>query len=274
MQKKDKMYKEGDLVRIRTNKCNVHLMEMFGHCEFNPDVITADEYIALITAVIRNGQCYSVTIFAPHGECYYVIENNEIIGPANIDDLPESKRDKANWKNPIDDISFTASKEMYEGLSSNTKRLSLALAAVGNLNPEGIIRVVEMSPSQSFLREAIYGDIDKAWESCNNLSKERRAELEKRKGILMKWFDSLQFEEHYEYHIGVDELCCKAYEDPDNMEYYIVAVNEEGSKAYVMKTRADQNLFFNYLGPDFKNMHLETHHFCNECKTDSQDNDN
>lgn len=60
MQESKKTYKEGDLVKIRTNKCNVHLMEMFGHCEFYPDEITADEYIALITAVIGNEQCYSV----------------------------------------------------------------------------------------------------------------------------------------------------------------------------------------------------------------------
>lgn len=95
MQESKKTYKEGDLVKICTNKCNVHLMEMFGHCEFNPDEITADEYIALITAVIGNEQCYSVTIFTGYGECYHVIDNEEIIGPASIDELPEDKRDKA-----------------------------------------------------------------------------------------------------------------------------------------------------------------------------------
>lgn len=85
MQESKKTYKEGDLVKIRTNQCNVHLMEMFGHGEFNPDEITADEYTALITAVIGNEQCYSVTIFTGYGECYHVIDNEEIIGPASID---------------------------------------------------------------------------------------------------------------------------------------------------------------------------------------------
>ena len=179
MQESKKTYKEGDLVKIRTNKCNVHLMEMFGHCEFYPDEITADEYIALITAVIGNEQCYSVTIFTGYGECYHVIDNEEIIGPASIDELPEDKRDKTIWENPIDEIMFESELYTDNSLKPNTRRISLAVAAVSNLHPEGTIRVVEMSPSQSFLREAIYKDMDNTLAKSNNLSDERRVELKK-----------------------------------------------------------------------------------------------
>ena len=52
MNENNMIYKEGDLVKVTTNKCNIHLMEMFGHCQFNPDEITHGEYIALITTVI------------------------------------------------------------------------------------------------------------------------------------------------------------------------------------------------------------------------------
>ena len=186
MQESKKTYKEGDLVKICTNKRNVHLMEMFGHCEFNPDEITANEYTALITAVIGKGRCYSVTIFTGHGECYYVIDNEEIIGPASIDELPENKRDKAIEKKPIDEIMFESEIYTDNGLKPNTTRISLAVAAVCNLHPEGTIRVVEMSPSQSFLREAIYKEVDKALAKSNNLSDERRVELEKSKENLLK----------------------------------------------------------------------------------------
>ena len=186
MQESKKTYKEGDLVKIRTNKCNVHLMEMFGHCEFYPDEITADEYIALITAVIGNEQCYSVTIFTGYGECYHVIDNEEIIGPASIDELPEDKRDKTIWENPIDEIMFESELYTDNSLKPNTRRISLAVAAVSNLHPEGTIRVVEMSPSQSFLREAIYKDMDNTLAKSNNLSDERRGELKKSQKNLLK----------------------------------------------------------------------------------------
>lgn len=265
VQKRNRLYKEGDLVKIRTNKCNVHLMEMFGHCQFNPDEITCSEYIALITAVIENGGKYSVTIFAPHGECYYVINDEEIIGPASIDELPEEKRAKAIWKNPIDEIMFESELYSDNGLKPNTRRISLAVAAVSNLHPEVTIRVVEMSPSQSFLREAIYKDVDNTLAKSDNLSDERRAELDKSKENLLKWFDKLHFEEHYEYHIGVDESNCKAYEEPETLSYYMVAVNFAGTKAFVMKDRSDQSLFFDYLGPDFKNIFFEASHFKSEC---------
>ena len=265
MQESKKTYKEGDLVKICTNKCNVHLMEMFGHCEFNPDEITADEYIALITAVIGNEQCYSVTIFTGYGECYHIIDDEEIIGPASIDELPEDKRDKAIWKNPINEIMFESELYSDNGLKPNTRRISLAVAAVSNLHPEGTIRVVEMSPSQSFLREAIYKDMDNTLAKCNNLSDERRVELKKSQKNLLKWFDTLRFEEHYEYHIGLDELNCKVYKEPATISYYIVAVNSAGTKAFVMKDRSDQSLFFDYLGPDFKNIFFEAEHFKSEC---------
>ena len=157
--------------------------------------------------------------------------------------------------------------ELYtnSGLKPKTIRISLAVVAVSNLHPEGTIRVVEMSPSQSFLRKAIYKDVDNALAKSNNLSDERRVELEKSKENLMKWFDTLCFEEHYEYHIGVDESNCEVYEEPESISYYMVAVNSAGTKAFVMKDRSDQSLFFDYLGPDFKNIFLEASHFKREC---------
>ena len=55
-----------------------------------------------------------------------------------------------------------------------------------------------MTPSQSFLREAIYKDLDNALAKSKNLSDERRVELKKSQKNLLKWFDTLRFEEHYE----------------------------------------------------------------------------
>ena len=78
-------------------------------------------------------------------------------------------------------------------------------------------------------------------------------------------FDTLRFKEHYEYHIGVDESNGKVYEEPETISYLMVAVNPAGTKAFVMKDRNDQSLFFDYLGPDFKNIFFEADHFKSEC---------
>ena len=149
-------------------------------------------------------------------------------------------------------------------LSLDTKRISLAVAAVNHLHSEGKIRVVEMSPNQSFIRAAIYKSLDVAL-AQSNLSGEHQKELEEREERLIHWANALHFEEHYEYHIGVDKPDREAYEEPDCMAYYIVAVNEESTKAFVMETRDEQNDFFNYLGPDFKNLYMEAKIFRNEC---------
>ena len=169
------------------------------------------------------------------------------------------------YEQMIDEIMFESELYTDSTLKPNTRRISLAVAAVSNLHPEGTIRVVEMSPSQSFLREAIYKDVDNTLAKSNNLSEERRAELERSKKNLLKWFDTLRFEEHYEYHIGVDESNCEVYEEPETISYYMVAVNFAGTKAFVMKDRNDQSLFFDYLGSDFKNIFLEADHFKSEC---------
>ena len=264
MQEKNKVYKEGELVKVLTNKCNVHLMEMFGHSQFNPDEIGADEYVAQIRAVIGKGLFYAVTVFDTF-DFYIRIDPDEIIGPADIDDLPEDKRDKVKWKNPVRDILYEPSEEnIQKGLSGNTKRITLAISAVEGLHPGGTIRVVEISPNQSFLREAIYNELDDTLNS-SCLSPEHRKELEEKKSSLLKWCDTLHFEEHYEYHIGVDESNSRAYDNPE-LVYYIVAVNEDGSKAYVMHTRDDQTLFFKHLGPDFQNMYMEVNYFKDSIK--------
>lgn len=266
MNKGNKTYKEGDLVKIRTNKCNVHLMEMFGHCQFNPDEISHSEYIALITAVIENGAYYSVTIFAPHGECYHVIDEEEVLGPSSVDDLPKEKREISRWRSPIEKISYNVlGQDLLSGLSLNTKRMTLAIAAVNHLHSEGKIRVVKMAPSQSFLRAAINKNLDVAL-AQSNLSGKRQKELEEKKEQLAQWANSLHFEEHYEYHIGVDKSDREAYEEPNGLVYYIVAVNEDATKAFVMGTRDEQNDFFNYMGPDFKNLYIEANIFRNDCK--------
>lgn len=266
MNKGNKTYKEGDLVKIRTNKCNVHLMEMFGHCQFIPDEISYSEYIALITAVIENGAYYSVTIFAPHGECYHVIKEEEIWGPSSVNDLPKEKREMSKWRSPIERISYnTFEQDLLSGLSLNTKRMTLAIAAVNHLHSKGKIRVVELAPSQSFLREAINKNLDVAL-AQSNLSAKRQKELEERKEQLARWANSLHFEEHYEYHIGVDKSDREAYEEPNGLEYYTIAVNEDATKAFVMGTKDEQNDFFNYMGPDFKNLYIEANIFCNNCK--------
>ena len=265
MKENNKVYKEGDIVKIRTNKCNVHLMEMFGHCKFHPDEISSDDYVALITAVIGNGVHYSVTIFTPYGECYHVIDNDEILEPSDVDELPEDKRELAQWKNPVEEISYTASGQaMPSGLSPDVKRLSLAVAAVNQLHPEGKIRVVELSPRQSFLRAAIYKGIDDALAQAN-LSSERQKELEERKKLFVRWANTLHFEEHYQYHVVIDKSNREPYEEPDDMAYFIVAVNEAANKAFVMGTGDDQDLFFDYMGPDFKELYMEANFFRDKC---------
>ena len=151
---------------------------------------------------------------------------------------------------------------MYDGLSPNSKRLLLAIAAVNEKHPDGVIRVVEMAQSQAFLRVAIKDKVDQALEECGKISVKRRKALEEKKDLMEHWVESLRFEEHYEYHVGVNSLG----EDSGVMMYYMVAVNKEGTRAFVMKTREEQDLFFKYLGPDFQNMYMETKFFIDECR--------
>ena len=55
-------YKKNDIVKIITNQPGVHVMEMFGHCEFNPDEIEPREYIASVKSVIADWKAYVVSI--------------------------------------------------------------------------------------------------------------------------------------------------------------------------------------------------------------------
>ena len=58
-------YKKNDIIRFMTNQPRVHALEMFGHCEFNPDEIEKEEYIGRIKSVVADGASYVVGCISP-----------------------------------------------------------------------------------------------------------------------------------------------------------------------------------------------------------------
>ena len=73
-------YKKNDIVKIITNQPGVHVMEMFGHCEFNPEEIEPSEYIARVKSVIADGKAYVVSVISDWGGHVCILNPEEITG--------------------------------------------------------------------------------------------------------------------------------------------------------------------------------------------------
>ena len=73
-------YKKNDIIRFMTNQPGVHALEMFGHCEFNPDEIEKEEYIGRIKSVVANGASYVVSTISPRSSSICIADAEEVLG--------------------------------------------------------------------------------------------------------------------------------------------------------------------------------------------------
>lgn len=89
-------YKKNDIVHFKSNQPNVHLMEMFGHCRFNPKSIKKTEFISCIKSAIGDKVhgigCYMITTLAPVKGFLCIEIERAIIAKVEESDLTDEQR--------------------------------------------------------------------------------------------------------------------------------------------------------------------------------------
>ncbi len=61
----NEILRKNDVIRFMTRDPQVHLIEMFGHCEFNPEEIGREEYVGRIKSVIGDGESFLMSTLSP-----------------------------------------------------------------------------------------------------------------------------------------------------------------------------------------------------------------
>ena len=87
-------YKKNDILLFKTNQPQSHLMEMFGHCEYDPDEIEEEEYIGYVESVLseEDGMYQMCTIHPMEGFLCLAM-NSDIIRKVDKNELTELGED-------------------------------------------------------------------------------------------------------------------------------------------------------------------------------------
>lgn len=282
-------YKKNDIVKIITNQPGVHLMEMFGHCKFNPDEIEPSEYIARVKSVIADGKAYVVAVISDWGGHICIMNPDEITGQLEESDLTQEQRDKYHERCHLDAPNVYDNNPSWldDGLSIDQKCEAVARKAIYELFPDAKIRSVE--PDEGFFLENYIKDMDDCLEQFGEgKSKRKLAKLRKKRDELESWFRKMRFKEYYAVSVGVEQpasaediererwaydALCKHVGSPEQpfvepktvTTFWLVAIDLHFEEVSIMRNGEERNHFFLSLGAEHDNLYHAKIDFAYEC---------
>lgn len=282
-------YKKNDIVKIITNQPGVHLMEMFGHCKFNPDEIETSEYIARVKSVIADGKAYVVAVISDGGGHICILNPDEIIGQLEESDLTQEQRDKYHERCHLDapNVYDNDPSWLDDSLSIDQKCEAVARKAIYELFPDAKIRSVE--PDEGFFLENYIKDLDDCLEQFGaGKSKRKLTKLRKKRDELESWFRKMRFKEYYAVSVGVEQpasaddiererwaydALCKHVGNPDKpfvapktvTTFWLVAIDLHFEEVSIMRNGEERNHFFLSLGAEHDNLYHAKIDFAYEC---------
>ncbi len=252
-------YKKNDIVKIITNQPGVHLMEMFGHCEFNPDEIEPSEYIARVKSVIADGKAYVVSVISDWGGHICILNPGEIIEQLEESDLTPEQREKYHERCHLDapNVYDNAPSWLDDSLSIDEKCEAVARKAMSELFPDAKIRSVESD--EGFFLENYIKDLDDCMERFGaGKSKRKLAGLRKKRDQLKSWFRKMRFKEYYAVRVGVEQ--------PASAEdFWLVAIDLHFEEVSIMRNGEERSHFFLSLGVEHDNLYHAKVDFAYEC---------
>jgi len=261
-QTKHMTYKKNDIVRIITNQPDVHLMEMFGHCDFKPEEITPKEYIARVKSVIADGKAYIVSVISYWGSVC-ILNPDEIIGQLKESELTEEQRMQYHERTHLDapNVYDNDPSWLDKSLSVEEKCKAVARKAMAELFPEEKITEIEMYEG-FFLRNYI-NDLNRCMEQAGNgKNKEELARLRTKRDKLESWFKKMRFKEYYAVKVGVTTPL-KASETVTT--FWLIAIDLNFEEVSIMRDSTERTHFYLSLGAEHDNLYHAKMDFAREC---------
>ena len=282
-------YKKNDIVRIITNQPGVHVMEMFGHCDFNPEKIEPGEYIARVKSVIADGKAYVVAVISDWGGHICILNPDEITGQLEESDLTQEQGKKYHERCHLDAPNvYDNDPSWLDGsLSVDEKCEAVAGKAIAELFPDAKVRSVE--PDEGFFLDNYIKDLDDCLEQFGGgMGKRKLAKLRKKRDELEIWFRKMRFKEYYAVRVGVEQpalaediererwaydALCKHVGNPDQpfvepetvTTFWLVAIDLHFEEVSIMRDSTERSHFYLSLGAEHDNLYHAKIGFAHDC---------
>lgn len=198
--------KINSVIRFKTRDPQIHLMEMFGHCEFTPDDIEREEYVGRVKSVINGGESYLMDTISPLKGFICICNAEDVVREVELSELSEEEIAQCNrrvegYEAPnvyMNDVSSIK-------LSSRRKRAlckEVAKRAMSELFPDAKVVDVKVDKTSWYSKEHFGSTLDFFKKQVE--AKNKRAEIEELYEDISKMCEKARFKEYYTITVGVE----------------------------------------------------------------------
>ena len=237
--------KKNDIIRFKTRGPQVHIMEMFGHQEFNPEEIEKEEYTGRIKAVIGDGGPFLMTTLSPLKGFICIADAEEVIRKVSLEELSFEELTEYNVRNEHYEAPNTYindSSEFPSDASAEDKCRMAAEHAIEALFPDTDMDAIRVSNLGFYEHESFPAMLNFCIDLISDESwKKEMSEIRDR---LVEYVRKARFKEYYEVNVSVKE-------DDTSSVGWIVAVDKNFEEVSIMRNGEERSDFIYSLGPEY-----------------------
>lgn len=201
-----KNIRKNSVIRFITRDPQVHLMEMFGHCEFTPDDIKREKYVGRVKSVINDGESYLMDTISPMKGFICICNAEDVVREVELSELSTeeiahySKREEG-YEAPnlfMNDVSSI--KPSSRRKTAMCKEV--ARKAVSELFPDAKIAEVTVDKTSWYSKEYFRNALSFFLKQVK--TKKKRAEIQGMYDDISKMCEKARFKEYYTVTVGVE----------------------------------------------------------------------
>ena len=263
--------REEEVIRFMTRAPQVHMMEIIGVNDFDPEEIELEEYVGRIDSVIGEDEALLVTTLSPVDGFRCIAAADDVIGKVDLSCLSEEELEAYGSVNPR----FTApnvyrndAATLIEDTSWGEKCEECARRALSALFPDENVADVHADVHSIFERDFLSGLVGSAMELADRYG--HLADVMEKGTCLLDATKRIRFKEYHSVTVGITRPDVGDV-DGDGLlssvtEYWEVAVDRNFGEVSIMRDRADRTAFLYSLGPEFYDLFEACMSFRRECQ--------
>lgn len=236
--------KKDDIIKFMTRDPQLHVMEILGIEDINPEGIEKEEYSGRVKAVIDDGKSFLVTTLSPAGGYICIADAGDVIRKMNLEELSSEELSEYNDSNTrFESPNTYINNLVFPDEASVEDRCKIAAErAIMALFPDTDIEAVMMDNVSFYTHEAFLARLGFFIGLISD--EQRKREMTEIMDKLVKQVDNARFKEYYE----VDVLVKK---DDTAFVGWTVAIDKGFKEACIMRNAKERSDFMYSLGPEY-----------------------
>ena len=251
--------KKDDIIKFMTRDPQVHVMEILGYGEFDPEKIEKEEYAGRIKAVIDDGESFLLTTLSPFEGFICIADAEDVIRKVNPEELSSSELSEYNdrYERFESPNTFINAPLGLSADASTEDKCKLAVErAIMTLFPDTYIHTIKMDEVGFYTHEAFTARLNRFIGLVPD--GHRKSEMTKIKKELVGQVSKARFKEYYEVTVIVKE-------DDMALISWTVAIDKNFEEVSIMRNAKERGAFMYSLGPEYYDLVDACNRFRRKC---------